>query len=67
MFLLPLQVYNTLCRVFPRRFVLPLNVDQETPYGRNLNPKGSATSVRFAKNKVGRHQDPNTLSFIYSV
>uniref|UniRef100_A0AAQ4P739 Beta-carotene oxygenase 2b n=1 Tax=Gasterosteus aculeatus aculeatus TaxID=481459 RepID=A0AAQ4P739_GASAC len=46
------EVYNTLCRVFPRRFVLPLNVDQETPYGRNLNPKGSATSVRFAKNKV---------------
>ncbi|KAL6104985.1 bco2 [Pungitius sinensis] len=46
------EVYNTLCRVFPRRFVLPLNVDQETPYGKNLNPTGSATSVRFAKNKV---------------
>ncbi|XP_037321072.2 carotenoid-cleaving dioxygenase, mitochondrial [Pungitius pungitius] len=46
------EVYNTLCRVFPRRFVLPLNVDQETPYGKNLNPIGSATSVRFAKNQV---------------
>ncbi|KAM8903763.1 carotenoid-cleaving dioxygenase, mitochondrial-like [Spinachia spinachia] len=46
------EVYNTMCRVFPRRFVLPLKVDQETPYGNNLNPRGSATSVRFAKNKV---------------
>ncbi|KAM6932109.1 beta-carotene oxygenase 2b [Lycodopsis pacificus] len=47
------EVYNTLCRVFPRRFILPLNVDKETSYSRNLNPPGTtATSIRIAKNKV---------------
>ncbi|TNN34157.1 Beta,beta-carotene 9',10'-oxygenase [Liparis tanakae] len=47
------EAYNTMCRVFPRRFILPLNVDQATPYGRNLNPPGStATSIRISKEKV---------------
>lgn len=50
------QVYNTLCRIFPRRFILPLNVDHDTPYNQNLNkrPNSTATSVRIAKNKVGK-------------
>ncbi|XP_029302502.1 beta-carotene oxygenase 2b [Cottoperca gobio] len=47
------EVYNTLCRVFPRRFVLPLNVDRDTPYNQNLNrPNCTATSIRLTKNKV---------------
>uniref|UniRef100_A0A3Q3E0F0 Beta-carotene oxygenase 2b n=1 Tax=Hippocampus comes TaxID=109280 RepID=A0A3Q3E0F0_HIPCM len=43
------EVYNTLCRIFPRRFVLPLNVDDKTPYDQNLNslPNSSATSLRI--------------------
>ncbi|XP_038548670.1 beta,beta-carotene 9',10'-oxygenase-like [Micropterus salmoides] len=48
------EVYNTLCRVFPRRFVLPLTVDRDTPYDQNLNnrPNSAATSIRIAKSKV---------------
>ncbi|XP_057695607.1 beta-carotene oxygenase 2b [Corythoichthys intestinalis] len=48
------EVYNTLCRVFPRRFVLPLNVDKKTPFNHNLNslPNSSATSLRIGKNKI---------------
>ncbi|XP_078023512.1 beta-carotene oxygenase 2b isoform X1 [Epinephelus lanceolatus] len=47
------EVYNTLCRVFPRRFVLPLNVDVDTPYNQNLNrPSSTATAVRIDKTKV---------------
>ncbi|XP_044059653.1 beta,beta-carotene 9',10'-oxygenase-like [Siniperca chuatsi] len=48
------EVYNTLCRIFPRRFVLPLNVDRDTPYDQNLNnrPNSAATSIRIAKSKV---------------
>uniref|UniRef100_A0AAX7T2W1 Beta-carotene oxygenase 2b n=1 Tax=Astatotilapia calliptera TaxID=8154 RepID=A0AAX7T2W1_ASTCA len=48
------EVYNTLSRAFPRRFVLPLNVDRDTPYNQNLitRPNSIATSVRIAKNKV---------------
>uniref|UniRef100_A0A3Q1EVT8 Beta-carotene oxygenase 2b n=1 Tax=Acanthochromis polyacanthus TaxID=80966 RepID=A0A3Q1EVT8_9TELE len=38
------DVYNTLCRVFPRRFVLPLSVDSDTPYGQNLIDRPSSTS-----------------------
>uniref|UniRef100_A0A6Q2XES2 Carotenoid-cleaving dioxygenase, mitochondrial n=1 Tax=Esox lucius TaxID=8010 RepID=A0A6Q2XES2_ESOLU len=42
------QVYNTTSRAFPRRFVLPLNVNDDTPTGVNLNtrPASSATSVK---------------------
>uniref|UniRef100_A0A672I795 Beta-carotene oxygenase 2b n=1 Tax=Salarias fasciatus TaxID=181472 RepID=A0A672I795_SALFA len=48
------EVYNTMCRVFPRRFVLPLNMDQHTPYKQNLidQIRTTATSVRVGKNKV---------------
>ncbi|XP_029373434.1 beta,beta-carotene 9',10'-oxygenase [Echeneis naucrates] len=47
------EVYNTLCRVFPRRFVLPLNVDDDTPYSQNLNqPGSSATAMRISQHKV---------------
>ncbi|XP_008306930.1 beta-carotene oxygenase 2b [Cynoglossus semilaevis] len=48
------EVYNTLCRVFPQRFVLPLKVDDDTPYQENLNkrPDSTATCTRTEKNKV---------------
>ncbi|XP_035240746.1 beta,beta-carotene 9',10'-oxygenase-like isoform X1 [Anguilla anguilla] len=48
------EVYNTLCKVFPRRFVLPLNVNADTPLGENLNTRSnsSATAICIAKNKV---------------
>lgn len=48
------EIYNTLCRVFPRRFVLPLNVDRDTPYNQDLNTfyASSATSIRTSKYKV---------------
>lgn len=54
-FIVSHQVYNTLCRIFPRRFVLPINITHDTPYNQNLNnrPNSTASSVRFAKNKVG--------------
>ncbi|TNN01448.1 hypothetical protein fugu_010830 [Takifugu bimaculatus] len=40
--------------VFPRRFVLPLHVDQDTAYDQNLNARHSstATAIRIARNKV---------------
>ncbi|KAJ7996197.1 hypothetical protein DPEC_G00234560 [Dallia pectoralis] len=48
------QVYNATPRAFPRRFVLPLNVNDDTPIGVNLNTLlgSSATSVKTSKNKV---------------
>ncbi|KAM3601768.1 uncharacterized protein V6R79_018558 [Siganus canaliculatus] len=48
------QVYNTLCRPYPRRFVLPLNITSETPTGQNLNtrPSSTATCVKQSKDKV---------------
>ncbi|KAG7471380.1 hypothetical protein MATL_G00123880 [Megalops atlanticus] len=48
------EVYNTMCRVFPRRFVLPLSVDNDTPLGQNLNTRinSPATAIRIAKGKV---------------
>ncbi|KAJ8368217.1 hypothetical protein SKAU_G00082450 [Synaphobranchus kaupii] len=48
------EVYNTLCRVFPRRFVLPLNIAADTPLGQNLNTRSnsSATAICIAKHKV---------------
>ncbi|KAM9732744.1 beta-carotene oxygenase 2b [Menidia menidia] len=48
------EVYNTLCRVFPCRFVLPLRVDPHTPYNCNLVdlPSCTATSIRTGKQKV---------------
>ncbi|XP_011481062.1 beta,beta-carotene 9',10'-oxygenase [Oryzias latipes] len=48
------EVYNTLCRVFPRRFVLPLNIDSQTPFNQNLVHLANitATCVRIGSNKV---------------
>ncbi|CAK6972489.1 beta-carotene oxygenase 2b [Scomber scombrus] len=48
------EVYNTMCRVFPRRFVLPLTVDHNTPFDKNLNTwaNSTATSIRTEQNKV---------------
>lgn len=48
------EVYNTLCRVFPRRFVLPLHVTNETPKDQNLNtrPSSNASCVKIGDDKV---------------
>ncbi|XP_053729065.1 carotenoid-cleaving dioxygenase, mitochondrial-like [Synchiropus splendidus] len=48
------EVYNALCRSFPRRFVLPLNVNEHTSQGQNLNtrPNSPAACVKIGKNKV---------------
>uniref|UniRef100_A0AAY4CS67 Uncharacterized protein n=1 Tax=Denticeps clupeoides TaxID=299321 RepID=A0AAY4CS67_9TELE len=48
------EVYNTMSRIVPRRFVLPLNVDKVTPRGINLNtwPHSPASAIKTAKNKV---------------
>lgn len=44
------QFYNSLCRNFPRRYVLPLNVDEKTPLDQNLvtlhNYKASAKKTK---------------------
>lgn len=44
-----------MCRVFPRRFVLPLNMDSDIPCGQNLNTRfnTTATAIKTDKNKVG--------------
>uniref|UniRef100_A0A8C6SQ56 Beta-carotene oxygenase 2 n=1 Tax=Neogobius melanostomus TaxID=47308 RepID=A0A8C6SQ56_9GOBI len=48
------HVYNTLSRNFPRRIVIPLNIDKNTPYDQNLNklPGSTATCIRTSKDKV---------------
>lgn len=48
------QMYNTMCRPLPRRFVLPLNITSETPLEQNLNtrPDSTATAVCRTKNQV---------------
>uniref|UniRef100_UPI003AAC1B43 carotenoid-cleaving dioxygenase, mitochondrial-like n=1 Tax=Centroberyx gerrardi TaxID=166262 RepID=UPI003AAC1B43 len=54
------EVYNTMCRAFPRRFVLPLNVTSDTPTGQNLNtrPSSTATCVKTSKDKMFcQHED----------
>lgn len=50
------QVYDSLSRPYPRRFVLPLHVSAETPEGQNLNtrPSSQATCVKVGKDKVSR-------------
>uniref|UniRef100_A0A8B9S2E3 Carotenoid-cleaving dioxygenase, mitochondrial n=1 Tax=Apteryx owenii TaxID=8824 RepID=A0A8B9S2E3_APTOW len=47
------QVYNSTPRAFPRRFVLPLNVNSDTPVGKDLNPL-SYTSARAVKDADGK-------------
>ncbi|KAJ8266256.1 hypothetical protein GJAV_G00128340 [Gymnothorax javanicus] len=48
------QLFESLPRAFPRRFVLPLTVDDSAPNGQNLNtiPSSMATAVKVAKNEV---------------
>ncbi|XP_066566426.1 carotenoid-cleaving dioxygenase, mitochondrial isoform X2 [Amia ocellicauda] len=48
------EMYNSLCRAFPRRFVLPLSVGPDTPTALNLNtlPDSSATAVKTGEGKV---------------
>lgn len=43
-----------MCRVFPRRFVLPLNITSETPMDQNLNtrPNSTATATKVTNDKV---------------
>uniref|UniRef100_A0A8D0H342 Carotenoid-cleaving dioxygenase, mitochondrial n=1 Tax=Sphenodon punctatus TaxID=8508 RepID=A0A8D0H342_SPHPU len=47
------KVYNSLPVAFPRRFVLPLNVDSSTAVGQNLNPL-SYTSASAVKQEDGK-------------
>ncbi|KAM8742181.1 carotenoid-cleaving dioxygenase, mitochondrial-like [Acanthopagrus schlegelii] len=54
------EMYNSLSRPFPRRFVLPLNITSETEVGQNLNtrPSSNATCVIVSKDKVFcQHED----------
>uniref|UniRef100_A0A7N6B6D6 Carotenoid-cleaving dioxygenase, mitochondrial n=1 Tax=Anabas testudineus TaxID=64144 RepID=A0A7N6B6D6_ANATE len=54
------EMYDTIGRTFPRRFVLPLDVTNETPTGQNLNtrPSSKATCVKMSKYKVlCQHED----------
>ncbi|NXY86536.1 BCDO2 oxygenase, partial [Alcedo cyanopectus] len=48
------QTYESTPRAFPRRFVLPLNVNSDTPVGKNLNPLPYtlARAVKDADGKV---------------
>ncbi|KAK5917860.1 hypothetical protein CgunFtcFv8_002671 [Champsocephalus gunnari] len=54
------EVYNSICRAFPRRFVLPLQLTGLTPTDQNLNtrPSSTATCVQINKDKVFcQHED----------
>uniref|UniRef100_A0A1A8NCQ8 Carotenoid-cleaving dioxygenase, mitochondrial n=1 Tax=Nothobranchius pienaari TaxID=704102 RepID=A0A1A8NCQ8_9TELE len=54
------ELYNSIEKAFPRRFVLPLNVTSETPMGQNLNTRASseATCVKISPEKVFcQHED----------
>ncbi|MFT7818525.1 beta,beta-carotene 9',10'-oxygenase-like isoform X2 [Arapaima gigas] len=48
------EMYNSMSPTFPRRFVLPLNVDEGTPREQNLNtrPDSPATAIKISKDKV---------------
>ncbi|XP_053341396.1 carotenoid-cleaving dioxygenase, mitochondrial [Clarias gariepinus] len=48
------EVYNSLSMAFPRRFVLPLCINNDTPLNQNLNTRHNsfASSVCFRKNEV---------------
>ncbi|XP_058546242.1 carotenoid-cleaving dioxygenase, mitochondrial isoform X2 [Neofelis nebulosa] len=48
------QVYNSVGRSFPRRFVLPLHVSLNDPEGQNLSPLSysSASAVKQADGKI---------------
>ncbi|XP_077448038.1 carotenoid-cleaving dioxygenase, mitochondrial-like [Stigmatopora argus] len=54
------EVYNNMGRVFPRRFVLPLNVTDDTPTDQNLNTRPSSTATCVKKSNVRmfcQHED----------
>ncbi|XP_061608841.1 carotenoid-cleaving dioxygenase, mitochondrial-like [Phyllopteryx taeniolatus] len=54
------EVYNSMSRALPRRFVLPLHVTDDTPTDQNLNtrPSSSATCVKTSNAKVFcQHED----------
>ncbi|XP_051902532.1 carotenoid-cleaving dioxygenase, mitochondrial-like isoform X8 [Hippocampus zosterae] len=48
------KLYNNMSKVFPRRFVLPLQVSDDTPIDKNLNtrPSSKATCVKKSKTRV---------------
>ncbi|XP_042330816.1 beta,beta-carotene 9',10'-oxygenase isoform X2 [Sceloporus undulatus] len=48
------QAYNSIAAPYPRRFVLPLNIDDKKPVGENLNPLSytSATAMKKADGKI---------------
>ncbi|XP_062816869.1 carotenoid-cleaving dioxygenase, mitochondrial isoform X2 [Anolis carolinensis] len=48
------QTYNSIATPYPRRFVLPLNIDDKKPVGENLSPLSytSATAVKEADGKI---------------
>lgn len=50
------QVYDSLCRPYPRRFVLPLRLSDETPLEQNLNtrPSSQATCVKVGRDKASQ-------------
>ncbi|KAM4652429.1 carotenoid-cleaving dioxygenase, mitochondrial-like [Discoglossus pictus] len=54
------EVYNTVARPFPRRFVLPLNIDSNTPIDVDINPLSytTATAIKRADEQVWcTHED----------
>ncbi|XP_038180060.1 beta,beta-carotene 9',10'-oxygenase isoform X2 [Arvicola amphibius] len=48
------QVYNSMAKSFPRRFVLPLDVTVDAPVGRNLSPLSysSASAVKQGNGEI---------------
>ncbi|XP_019719752.1 beta,beta-carotene 9',10'-oxygenase-like isoform X1 [Hippocampus comes] len=48
------KLYNNMSKVFPRRFVLPLQVSDDTPIDKNLNtrPSSKATCVKKSNTRV---------------
>ncbi|XP_024903269.1 beta,beta-carotene 9',10'-oxygenase isoform X3 [Pteropus alecto] len=48
------QVYNSVAKSFPRRFVLPLHINLNAPEGENLSPLpySSASAVKQADGKI---------------
>lgn len=47
------EVYNSVAKSFPRRFVLPLNIDSDTPQNIDLNPL-EYTTATAVKQDLGR-------------
>ncbi|XP_075460122.1 carotenoid-cleaving dioxygenase, mitochondrial-like isoform X2 [Ascaphus truei] len=52
------EVHNAVAKTFPRRFVLPLDIDSKTPQDVNVNPLSytSATAVIRADGKVWQEE-----------